>query len=118
MSRIVALTVLTLAAPAVADTLETYRDRTSVEPRCRAAAGDEIMVCGRRDADKYRVPFVAKSEPGDPKTTNVPEERARLTARENACQQRAAMPYGCGMVGIKVSTKFGGGAVEYRPLAR
>jgi hypothetical protein len=112
-----ALLVLALAAPAQADMIETYRDRTSVEPRCRAAAGDEIMVCGRRDADRYRVPFVSKPVPGDPKTTNVPEERARLIATQSACEQRGAYVYGCGMVGVKVSTKFGSGKVEYRPLA-
>lgn len=117
MSRMVALLILTLAAPAQADVIDTYRDRTSVEPRCRAAAGDEIAVCGRRDADRYRVPFVSTSAPGDPKTTNVPEERSRLVATQNSCEQRGAYVYGCGMVGVKVSTKLGSGKVEYRPLA-
>lgn len=117
MSRMAALLVLALGPPAQADMIETYRDRTSVEPRCRAAVGNEIAVCGRRDADRYRIPFVSKPLPGDPKTTNVPEERARLTAQDDSCRQLGAMPYGCGMVGVRVSTKLGSGKVEYRPLA-
>lgn len=117
MSRMAALLILALGAPAEADVIETYRERTSVEPRCRAASSDEIAVCGRRDADRYRVPFVSKPVPGDPKTTNVPEERSRLVATQTSCEQRGAYVYGCGMVGFKVSTKFGSGTVDYRPLA-
>ena len=117
MSRIAALAALGLAATAQADVIETYRAVTSVEPRCRVSSGNEITVCGRREADKYRVPFVSAPVPGDPKTTNVPEERARLVARESACQQRAALPYGCGMAGVRMTTKIGSGKIEYRPLA-
>jgi hypothetical protein len=112
--------LMTLSAPAAADSdlIDTYLRQTSVEPRCNAATGGEIVVCGRREADRYRVPFESVSAPGDPKTTNVHEERGRLIARESACQQMAAQPYGCGMVGLKVSTKLGSGKLEYRPLAR
>ncbi len=117
MSRMAVLALIALAAPAQADTIETYRERTSVEPRCRAAAGDEITVCGRREADRYRVPFLPAPLPGDPRTTNVPEERARLVAGDSNCRQLAAMPYGCGMAGVRVSTKLGSGQIEYRPLA-
>ncbi len=117
MSRMAVLALIALATPAQADTIETYRERTSVEPRCRAAAGDEITVCGRREADRYRVPFVPAPTPGDPKARGVPEERSRLVATETSCQQRGAYVYGCGMVGFKVSTKLGTGQVEYRPLA-
>lgn len=46
--------------------LEIYRQRTTVEPRCRQAAGDEIVVCGRREADRYRVPLIER-DPGDPR---------------------------------------------------
>lgn len=117
MSRMAVLVVLVLATPARADVMETYLDRTSSQPRCKAARADEISVCGRRNADKYRVPFQSPQQPGDPKTTNVHEERGRLIARESACQQRAALPYSCGMVGVRVSTKLGTGKIEYRPIA-
>lgn len=118
MSRMAALAILALAAaPAQADVMETYLDRTSAQPRCKAAIGDEIAVCGRREADRFRVPLVVPQLPGDPKTTNVHEERGRLVARQIACQQMGALPYGCGAAGVTVSTKIGSGKIEYRPIA-
>jgi hypothetical protein len=64
MSRIVvAATALCLAVPAsvkTPDTLETYQKPTSVEPRCAKPSSDrEILVCGARDADRWRVSFVS-----------------------------------------------------------
>lgn len=120
MSRTALLALLLTAGPARAETaaMETYLDLTSAEPRCKAATGGEILVCGRREADRYRVPLITPVRPGDPKTTNVPEERARLTAQESACARQAALPYGCGMVGVRMSTKLAGDAkIELRPLA-
>lgn len=119
MSRMAALLILTASAsPAAAGELvETYLEKTSAQPRCKAASGAEIVVCGRREADRYRVPFVSPQLPGDPKTTNVHEERGRLVRRQSNCEQRAALPYGCGMVGAKVSTRLGTGKIEHRPLA-
>ena len=112
-----ALVLGVLAAPAgAADPLDAYLQKTSVVPRCKAATGDEIMVCGRRDADRYRVPFIMPT-PGDPRIVDVPAERARLVATETPCQQQGAHLIGCGMVGMKVSTKIGSGKIEYRPLA-
>lgn len=116
MSRMTLL--LLLAAPASAtEPMDRYLEQTSVEPRCRAATADEIMVCGRREADKYRLPFVPAPTPGDPKARGVHEERSRLVATEAPCQQRGPYLIGCGMVGFKVSTKLATGKTEYRPLA-
>jgi hypothetical protein len=119
MSRMAALVLASMSAPAAADTnaIEVYLDRTSAEPRCKRAVGDEIMVCGRREADKYRLPFVPAPTPGDPKIVNVPAERARLVATETPCEQMGPYLVGCGMVGVSISTKIGSGKVEYRRLA-
>lgn len=118
MSRIAALMILALAGPAAAaDALETYLEQTSVEPKCKASAGSEIIVCGRRGADRYRVPFRVPT-PGDPRTMGVPAERAMLTFQPKPCEQAGPYLIGCGMVGVSVSTKFGNGEIEYRPLAR
>ena len=117
MSRMTALILIAMAAPASADPLETSLEKTSAQPRCKAASGPDIMVCGRRDADKYRVPFVAPT-PGDPKIQDVPAERAQLVRAEAPCEQQGAHLIGCGMVGVTVSTKIGGDKLEYRPLAR
>jgi hypothetical protein len=112
-----ALILVAFAAPAgAADPMDAYFDKTSAEPRCKAAAGSDIVVCGRRYADKYRVPFLIPTR-GDPKTRGVHDERAMLIAQESPCQSLGPYLIGCGAVGVSVSTKFGGGKIEYRPLA-
>ena len=119
MSRMTALAIMLLfASPALAGptALETYQEKTAANPRCKAAEGAEITVCGRREADKYRVPLVVPT-PGDPKLVNVPLERAKLIATESPCQTRGPFLVGCGAVGVSVSTKLGTGKVEYRPIA-
>jgi hypothetical protein len=117
VSRLAVLIPLGLAAPAAAaDPIDAYMELTSVAPKCRQPAGEEIVVCGRRDADRYRVPFIVPT-PGDPKTRGVPEERALLVAQQSPCDSKGPFLVGCGAVGITVSTRIGSGKVEYRPLA-
>ncbi|MFD1613033.1 hypothetical protein ACFSCW_14605 [Sphingomonas tabacisoli] len=110
------LIMIAAAAAAADDPIETYLDKTSAGPRCKAPAGGDIMVCGRRDADRYRVPFVVPT-PGDPKMRGVHEERAGLIAETSPCDRKGPFLVGCGAIGVTVSTKIGGGKVEYRPLA-
>lgn len=108
-----------IAAPAFGQSspLDVYQEKTAAGPRCKISrSGEDITVCGRRDADRYRVPLVVPT-PGDPKLVNVPAERARLVATEAPCQTRGPFLVGCGAVGVSVSTKLGTGKVEYRPLA-
>lgn len=97
--------------------LETHHRLTSVEPRCRQAAGDEIVVCGRRDADRYRVPLIERA-PGDPRGETVMGQRERLQAKTTLCDQRGAYLIGCGMVGVTVSSTIGRDGIKYRPLAK
>ena len=118
---IMTIAILTMfAAPSVAqerDALGKYQAMTRVEPRCSAPrAGNEIIVCGRRRADRWRVPFILK-EPGDPGIQNVSAERNGLIATTTPCQDNSVFLVGCGKVGISVSTVIGGGGVELRPLA-
>lgn len=110
-----------LAAPAMAQDsspLGQYQAMTRVEPRCSAPrAGNEIIVCGRRRADRWRVPFILK-EPGDPSIQNVSAERNGLIATTTPCQDNSVFLIGCGKVGIGISTAIGGdAAVKLRPLA-
>ena len=96
-----------------------YQAMTRVEPRCSAPrAGNEIVVCGRRRADRWRVPFILK-ETGDPTIQNVSAERNGLIATTTPCQDNSVFLVGCGKgVGISVSTAIGGGSgVKLRPLA-
>lgn len=74
------------------------------------------MVCGRREADRYRVPFILPT-PGDPRTRGVPEERTLLIAEQSPCDRLGPFLVGCGAVGVQMSTRIGRGRIEYRPLA-
>ncbi|WP_315762758.1 hypothetical protein [Sphingomonas sp. Y38-1Y] len=90
--------------------------RAAVE--CRAERqGEEIVVCARRDADKWRVPFVTP-DPGAIDPDDVPTERARLIAQPNNCTEMKVMAYGCGSVGVSMTTGGRGTRFEApRPLA-
>lgn len=120
MSRMAAMLGLVFSSsPVLAQQapMDAYLEKTTAEPRCKAAVGDEIMVCGRREADKYRVPLIMPT-PGDRRIVDVPAERARLVATESPCQTHGPYLVGCGAVGVSVSTKIGSGKAEYRPRAR
>lgn len=101
-----------------------YRERTRADVACRAPSdSDEVIVCGRRDADKYRVPFLVY-EAGDRRHLGVPAERNALIHDQTPCESRGPFLIGCGAVGVGASTRFGGagaGPVSFgtqmRPLA-
>ncbi len=124
MSRtLVVLFVIASAFPVsakVPDTLETYQRLTSVEPRCvRPSSDREIIVCGNRRADRWRVPYIGY-EVGDPRGESVEGERKRVSAAPKVpCGQGAIIADCGGGVGVKVSTTFGtsGGELRLRPLA-
>lgn len=98
--------------------LEKYQAMTSVEPRCSAPrASNEIVVCGRRRADRWRVPYLLK-ETGDPSIENVSAERNGLIATTTPCQDNSVFLIGCGKVGLSVNSAIGGGSgIKLRPLA-
>jgi len=113
--------VLMLAAEDASALIASYREKTRAEVRCSAATDrDEIVICGARDADRYRVPFVAN--PGDPRHEGVHEERERLLARTNPCQDMSLYQVNCGMSGVSAGFKFGASGINdahiFRPLAR
>lgn len=119
---VVALTLLLGAAPAQADiAMDRYRQVTSVEPRCsRPEDGREIMVCGARRADRWRVPYVGGYDVGDPRGESVEAERKRLSAAPRVpCGQGAIIANCGGGVGISMTTSFGAGRLQpkLRPLA-
>jgi hypothetical protein len=123
MSRkLLAIPLLALAMPAAAqarDPLKIYTEKTSVIVRCTRPAGEQIVVCGRRAADKWRVPFLGYA-PGDPAGDNVSTERNRLVkAPKMPCGQGAIIA-NCGPgVGVSTTMAFGAGGVatRVRPLA-
>ncbi len=121
MSRIVvAAAMLCLAMPLGAktpDTLETYQKLTSVEPRCvRPSSDREILVCGARRADRWRVPFVGY-DAGDPRGESIEGERKRLASEPPRKCGNEAFLRNCGSVGVSVSTRLAGDGLKLRPLA-
>ena len=70
--------------------LETYERLTAVEPRCTApATNSEILVCGRRAADRWRVPYIGY-EAGDPRGESVMQERASVLLEALKGDRKAA----------------------------
>lgn len=112
---LVMLLMMIQEAPAVDAAMGKYRALTTVEPGCkRGAQGDEVVICARRQADKYRVPL-AVSYDGD----ELPDKRvAKLLDTAPPPCGEGAFTVKCGAVGV--STTMGGGRpprVSLRPLA-
>ena len=76
----------------------------------------DITVCGRRRADRFRVPFIVH-DPGDPRHEAVPVERDRLLHRTNPVEELSPFLVGGGMAGATISSRTGLGGISDRPLA-
>ncbi|MDP1028293.1 hypothetical protein Q5H91_13795 [Sphingomonas sp. KR1UV-12] len=101
-----ALLILTAVDPAAL--LATAREKTAAERACvYDADATDITVCGLRNADRFRVPFVGY-EPGDPRGEGVAAERLRLLGRTDACQEKRAIMVGCGSFGLHMTTNGSG----------
>lgn len=114
MAMLVSAVTATLAPAAPRDPIAVAHDATSVvTPRCRYAPSDDIVVCARRNADRYRLPIMVTT----PDREVV--QRRTLLARETPCQARGPFLVGCGSVGVRVGVAFGPGAgagrLAYRP---
>ena len=103
------LSVILLAAQdgdQVAASMSNYRVMTRADVPCeRPSDSDEIVVCGAREADKYRVPFVSAGRTRD----SVPARTSYLTQDfgKPACGG-AAFLQDCGMVGVSLTMGFDG----------
>ena len=108
--------LLLLAAPEDAPNaaIASYRALTQAEVRCaEGAAADEITVCARRDADRYRVPLTMI-----PVRDNVPVERARLLEPKLAGCGRVGQSFAdCGFIGVTMSSGGAGTKITGRKLA-
>lgn len=113
--------MLLAATPVHADiAIDRYRAVTSVEPHCgKPSDSREILVCGARRADRWRVPFIGY-DAGDPRGESVSAERNRLAAAPRVPCGRGAIIADCGGgVGVKATVGFGASGTEtrLRPLA-
>jgi hypothetical protein len=91
-------------ADRVEATLSDYHRLTRVETTCRDRTGEEIVVCARRDADRYRVPL-----PSGPSFRDAEPRTARLLDTHAPACGQGAFTVGCGKVGASVTRTFGPG---------
>ena len=120
MSRMLIAIPVLLASPVAEqspDAIATYARLTSVEPRCaRPADSREILVCGARKADRWRVPFIGY-EAGDPRNETVEGERKRLASAPRPKCGNEWVLRNCGMVGVSVGVQMTPEGLRARPLA-
>jgi hypothetical protein len=97
---------------------DAYQRLTSVSVRCtKASDPGTIVVCGRRAADKWRVPFIGYNA-GDRRAESVSGERNRLASAPRVACGKGAIIANCGGgVGVSAGTRFDGAALRVRPLA-
>ena len=101
----IAIALLILGPANVDDAMARYREQTAAGPRCAVERSNtDITVCGRRNADRYRVPL-AIHDAGDPKYQGVPNEREQLLARTSNCEEKSIFLVGFGKVGVSVGTQ-------------
>ncbi|MET4896074.1 hypothetical protein RN629_02745 [Sphingomonadaceae bacterium jetA1] len=105
-------------APSVNTIVANTRRMTSVEMRCiYNPDSTDITVCGRRNADRFRVPFASEPDPGDPRHEAVMTERTRLLARSNPIKDMSPFLVGGGFAGATMETnpRGGGGPTLRKP---
>ena len=95
--------------PSVETIVAKTRRLTSVETRCvHDPNATDITVCGRRNADRFRIPFEVPPEPGDPRHEGVAEERTRLLARTTPLKELSPFQVGGGLAGVTMDTNARG----------
>lgn len=98
--------------PLIADSdalLRAALERTAAEHRCVVDPhSTDVTVCGLRNADRFRVPFVVR-DPGDPRHRGVHAERQALLHRTNAVQDKSWILVNTGHVGATMTVGLGEG---------
>ena len=91
-------------------------EMTAAEHRCVPDPdSSDITVCGLRNADRFRVPFIVHDD-GDPRYEAVAAERQRLLHRTTPVQDMGPFLVEGGMAGMSVGTAGITGAT-HRKLA-
>jgi len=101
---------------AVDDLMARSRAMVAGERCVPDANRTDITVCGRRRADRFRVPIIVHDE-GDPRYETVRAERDRLLHRTNPVQDLSPFLVGGGMAGVTMSSRSGLIGATERPLA-
>lgn len=96
---------------------DRYRLLTRADVPCEASAdgADDIVVCGKREADGFRVPLIEAAESDRDRPLDY---AARLLdGRTNVCGVTSRVFTDCGMVGVSAKVGFDGKVTRERPLA-
>lgn len=104
------------AVPDIDMAMTRYRDRTRATIECGADRRDDIVICDRRAADRFRLPLI-EIDLNNRNNEPVAAERERLLARTNNCEELSTFLVGCGKAGIGVSTSSGLRGLGERPIA-
>ena len=111
---LLSLALISIAAPQEvpdADALMAgYRTKARADARCREPGDDgEIIVCSRREADKYRVPLVTRN-PRDSvplRTATLVKDVSRLDCGQRAVIAQCGPGFGVSMaVGADGKTRM------------
>jgi hypothetical protein len=101
-------------APNLAAAIARTREQTRAETPCRQAAGEEeVVICARRAADRYRLPLVTHSAGKEAAEVRV----ARLLDTAPPPCGEGAFLVKCGAVGVSASISARGVRTALRPLA-
>lgn len=99
-----------------AEAMEMHRRNWSASPRCtRARDENEITVCSRREADKYRVPLVTAY--AGPDTDQGRLDRLFDGADGHAPCGEGAFTVRCGFAGVTATVSSRGVRTVRRELA-
>ncbi|MCT8001383.1 hypothetical protein NZL82_05765 [Sphingomonas sanguinis] len=97
-------------SPSVDAIIAKTSEMTGIRRRCvYDPNATDITVCGRRNADRFRMPFEIPPEPGDPRHEGVMEERTRLLARSTPLKDLSPFQVGGGLAGVTMDTNPRGG---------
>ena len=117
-----AMIVLLSAPQSVPQTVDLNREMIAYRQQTRARVEcdrdvDEIVVCGRREADEYRAPLVIP-DTGERDNIGAFEARQALLRQPNACETKIGnTPYGCGFAGVTMTSNASGTRIVERERA-
>ncbi|WP_375402739.1 hypothetical protein [uncultured Sphingomonas sp.] len=88
--------------------VEAARVRLTGERRCVVDPNStDVTVCGLRQADRFRVPFVVH-DPGDPHRQPAMADRVRLLHRTTPLQDMGPFQVGGGHAGVSLMVSAAG----------
>lgn len=100
--------------PAPVQVMADARRATTVAVRCpeQAQAG-EVLVCGRRRSDRYRLPLVGGT--GGTRLDPTPAQREAMLTPANNCEEMSVFMVGCGSLGFGLGVSSDGRSRLLRP---